>query len=195
MPKLIRRISFSIILIWVLSSSCKSGVQSSSTQQSAPYTFDDTLYCFNQRSIVHKNGLAGIIDDSGKVILAPEWDSIEFLDDDIALLCRDSLYCLCTRDGRIFSENKSAYELELNYRDILSRTLEDDIRNWDKTLDKLDALCSECLRLGKRRPDQATKAAYEEFQSALGKVSGQMNTAQQERFEEIVRRFNTFSGR
>ena len=85
--------------------------------------------------------------------------------------------------------------MELNYRDILSRTLEDDIRNWDKTLDKLDALCSECLRRGKHRPDQATKAAYEEFQAALDKVSGQMTQAQQERFEEIVRRFNTFSGR
>ena len=194
MSRLIRRFSFSLILIWALGS-CKSGVQSSSAQQSAPYSFDDTLYCFNQRSIVHKDGLAGIIDDSGKLILAPQWDNIEFLDDDIALLSREGQYYLSTRDGRIFSESKSAYELELNYRDILSRTLEDDIRNWDKTLDKLDALCSECLRRGKHRPDQATKAAYEEFQAALDKVSGQMTQAQQERFEEIVRRFNTFSGR
>ena len=157
--------------------------------------YDDTIYCFNQRSIVHKDGRAGIVDDLGHPILAPEWESIEFLDDEIALLSREGEYLLCTRDGRIYAQSDSAEALEIDYRERLDTAIEDDIRSWDSVLDKLDFLCTDCLRRGRRRPDQLVKEAYSQFQQALSEASGQMTQSQQERFEEIVRRFNTFSGR
>lgn len=173
---------------------CHGPVQSPSTAtDNRPY--DDTVYCFNQRSIVYRDSLAGIIDDSGRLIIPTEWDTIEFLDDEIALLSRAGDYFLCTRDGRIFCQSDSAEELESNYRERLAITIENDIRTWDAVLDKLDQLCTDCLRRGKRRPDHQVKEAYRQFQETLSEASGQMTSAQQERFEEIVRRFNTFSGR
>jgi len=157
--------------------------------------FDDTVYCFNQRSIVYKDGFAGIIDDAGNLVLAPEWDSVEFLEDEIALLRRSESYYLSTRDGRIFAEAVSAADLEANYQERWVEAQNADIRKWDIVLDRLDDLCTQCLRLGEKQPDKAADAAYSSFSAALSAVSGRMSPSQQERFERIVLRFNTFSGR
>lgn len=157
--------------------------------------FDDTVYCFNQRSVVYKDGFAGMIDDAGTVILSPEWDSVEFLDDEIALLKRSESYYLSTRDGRIFTEAASAADLDANYQERWAETQDADIRKWDIVLDRLDELCTQCLRLGEKQPDKAAEAAYASFSAALTAASGQMSPLQQERFERIVLRFNTFSGR
>lgn len=136
-----------------------------------------------------------MIDDAGTVILSPEWDSVEFLDDEIALLKRSESYYLSTRDGRIFTEAASAADLDANYQERWAETQDADIRKWDIVLDRLDELCTQCLRLGEKQPDKAAEAAYASFSAALTAASGQMSPLQQERFERIVLRFNTFSGR
>ena len=82
--------------------SCQAG-QVRSEMQETDVFYDDTVYCFNQRSIVTLGSQKGLIDENGTRILAPEWDSIEFLDDEVALLGRSGLWYLCTRDGRFFA--------------------------------------------------------------------------------------------
>lgn len=158
-------------------------------------SYDDTLYCFNGRSIVHAEGFAGLIDDSGRLLLAPEWDSIEFLDDETALLQKNDRWFLTTRDGRVFAESEEPAGLENNFRELSDAMHDADIRRWDAVLDNLDALCSSCLRLGRRAPDEETLALYSAFKEQLGQACAPMTSSQQNRFEEIVRRFNTFSRR
>ncbi|MBR5403273.1 MAG: hypothetical protein IK113_03495 [Bacteroidales bacterium] len=155
-------------------------------------TFDDTLYCFNQRYIVHLDGKAGIIDDSGKVCLKPEWDSAEFLDDEVALLSRGGVFYLCTKDGRVFAESSSVLELIGNADDLLLHAMDEDVRHWDSVLDALEELCDVCLSSRSRKINDNILIAHQALQEKLQGASGSMTTIQQERLEEIVTRFQTF---
>ena len=159
------------ILIVLLAVSCRNGAPAA-VQTTTDEPFEDTVYCFNQRSIVHRDGKAGMIGENDYLILTPEWDSIEFLDDEIALLSRGDTYYLCTRDGRVFADSKSENYLESNFKQLLSETLENDIRKWDSVLDKLEALCESCLRCKNRRPDKTANEANEAFQKALSEADG-----------------------
>lgn len=151
--------------------------------------YEDSVYCFNQRSIVTLDGLKGMVGEDGEVILAPEWDAIEFLDDDVALLQKSGLFYLSTRDGRIFAESLEAGSLEGSFRQRLSETLEADLLSWDRVLDQLDALCEICLACDGRRPD--AQAVYENsvLQEYLNNTSGSMSPKQKERLEQIRKKF------
>ncbi len=158
----------------------------------APARYDDTLYCFNQRSIVHLGGKAGIIDDNGNVCLKPEWDSAEFLNDDVALLSRGGVFYLSTKDGRVFAESASVLELIGNSDELLLRAMDDEVRHWDSILDALEELCNVCLSSRSRKVDDAILSAHQILEERLQGASGSMTTIQQERLEEIVTRFQTF---
>ena len=171
--------------------SCKTG-RSDLSSFSAPDHYDDTLYCFNQHSVVHLEGKAGIIDDSGNVCLKPEWDSAEFLDDDVALLSRAGVFYLCTKDGRVFAESTSVLELIGNSDALLLRAMDEDVKHWDSVLDALEKLCEVCLSTRSRKVDDNILLAHHALQEKLQGVSGSMTVIQQERLEGIVTRFQTF---
>ena len=151
--------------------------------------YEDSVYCFNQRSIVTYGGLKGMVGEDGDVILAPEWDAIEFLDDDVALLQKSGLFYLCTREGRIFAESVEAESLEGSFRQRLSETLEADLLSWDRVLDQLDALCEACLACDGRRPDAQVIHENSVLQERLNNTSGTMSLEQKDRLEQIRKKF------
>lgn len=153
--------------------------------------YEDSVYCFNQRSIVTLAGRKGMVGASGETILAPEWDDIEFLDDDIALLRRDDLFYLCTRNGRFFAESSDAALLEQSFRQRLADILDADMRSWDRVLDQLEALCEACLSCENRHPNARVIRENTRMQDCLQSVSGEMTPEQKERLAQIEKKFAT----
>ena len=100
--------------------SCMNAGPDVQTPVQEPVTYEDTVYCFNQRSVVSLEGKKGLIDTEGQVVLEPEWDSIEFLDDEVALLSRSGIWYLCTKDGRLFAETSDPGILESSFHALLA---------------------------------------------------------------------------
>ena len=98
------------------------------SQETAPeaQAYEDSVYCFNQRSIVSAGGLYGMTDTSGTRILPLAYTSLEFLSDEVALGRREGRWYLLTRDGetvrqgdsrRVADDWEAAYESWLQRRD------------------------------------------------------------------------------
>lgn len=185
-------IPYSVFFALVLSVGC-SQIRRPGQAETPVVHYEDSVYCFNGRSIVSSGGLWGLVDQTGQVILEPEWDSIEFMDDDVALLRRDGLYYLCTRDGRFFAENTDAGMLEGSYRELLSAMEYEDLLKWDRVLDRLEALCDACIASRGIRPDRKVLEEKTALQSELAAASGRMSSHQESRLEQIVAKFNSFS--
>ena len=154
-------------------------------------TYDDSLYCFNGRSLVSRDGRWGIVDTSGREILALEWDSADFLDDEVALLARSGIFYLCTRDGRIFAEDVDSGVLERSFRARLSEMQAADYQDWDQVLDRLETLCDACLAARNHRLDDRIIQENANLRELLAGIQGGMTLDQQNRLERIVDRFNT----
>ena len=156
-----------------------------------PVAFEDSIYCFNGRSTVLLDGKWGIVDTLGHVILKPEWDGIEFLNDDIALLRRSGMYYLSTRDGRILGGNPDPDALAEQAEELRSVMEEEDYTKWDRVLDHLAALCDACLAGSPGKIDNAMLQEKAALESALEEVSGRLSPMQEERLEKIVDKFNS----
>jgi len=153
--------------------------------------YEDSVYCFNQRSIVTLGGQKGMVGEGGEVILVPEWDAIEFLDDDVAMLQKSGLFYLCTRDGRIFAESPEVESLERSFRQRLAETLDADLLSWDRVLDQLEVLCDACLACGGRRPDAQIIHEDTVLREYLDDATGAMTQEQKMRLERIGRKFDS----
>lgn len=182
---------FCLLLPWLLLAGCNHTPAVSGTDEPRIH-YDDSIYCFNGRSIVSLNGLWGLVDIKGTYILEPEWDAIEFLSDDVALLRRTGLYYLCTRDGRVFAENTDPDILESSYQTFLTEMEYADRQRWDKVLDRLESLCDACIAGTARRPDSRILQEKAALESELTGISGQMSKQQDERLKQIVDKFNAY---
>lgn len=153
--------------------------------------YDDTVYCFNGRSIVHLGGLSGCIDDEGREIIPPVWDSLEFLSNDIIMLFRAGLAVLSTRDGRVFSESATPSELEKDAESRFSRMQIADVIFWDGVLDRLDSLCNKCLAQPKQSDisDADIMKEVDNIRRILRFPEGKMNETQLARLAEIENKF------
>lgn len=151
--------------------------------------FEDTVYCFNQRSIVTLDGRKGLIDDSGNIVLAPEWDSVEFLDDEVALLSRAGLWYLCTRDGRIFADGLEVSVLESSFRERLVAMRDQDYRYWESVIARIETLGAACLASSRRHLDEQAVREYAALQDLLKSRVGTMTRDQQGRLSGIEERF------
>ncbi len=158
--------------------------------------YDDSVYCFNRRAIVTLDGRKGMVDDGGEVILPPEWDSMEFLDDDTALLSKGGLWYLCTGGGRIFAQSADSSELEASSRRLHDEMLEADMRYWDAVLDRLQALSTACIAAGPGKPGESVVRERTQLQILLSDApGGPMNSAQQARLSEIEAGFKSMYGK
>ena len=154
--------------------------------------WDDSVYCFNQRSIVTLKGLQGIVDTDGRTVLAPEWDGVEFLDDNIALLCKSGIWSLCTRDGRVFAQSLDLQSLENSYLTLYEEMLEGDRQYWDRVLDCLEELEESCLAAPSRKLDDKIVRAHAKLQKRLSDGSGgRMTASQLERLDKIETDFKS----
>ena len=175
-------------LLLVSLSSCQVG-KSRPDVPPATVDFEDTVYCFNQRSIVTLGGRKGLIDDSGSCILAPEWDTIEFLDDEVALLSRAGLWYLCTRNGRVFAEEMEKEPLESSFWERLSAMQDQDYIYWEKVLDQLELLGASCAASPRRQLDERTIRLHSDLQEMLSGSMGTMTRDQQERLTRLEQDF------
>ena len=165
---------------------------SESTPVQSVTEYEDTVYCFNQRSVVSLGEKKGLIDNEGREILATEWDSIEFLDDDVALLSRSGLWYLCTRDGRLFAEAPEPSDLESTFRSRYAEVTDKDSAYWDGVLDQLDNLREACVGSRSRRPDERVLQEFARLQELISKEhGGGMSRSQEERFERILSDFKS----
>lgn len=181
-----------LLVCTAMIASCTAGRKAESAGiENVPKAYEDTIYCFNGRSIVHLNGLAGCIADDGREIIPPVWDSLDFLSNDVLMLYRSGLAVLATRDGRLFSETASPANLEKEFEERFSRMQVADILYWDGVLDRLDSLCNECLAL----PESATirnaaiLSQVNEIKQLLQTPQGYMAPAQLARLSEIEDKF------
>lgn len=154
--------------------------------------YDDTVYCFNGRSIVFSGGLTGCIDEEGNEIIPPIWDSLEFLSNDIIMLFRSGLAVLATKDGRIFSESAAPSELEKDADARFSRMQIADVIYWDGILDRLDSLCNLCLSQPKQSSivDADILKEADAIRRILQSPEGRMNESQLARLDEIENKFS-----
>lgn len=181
-----------IIFIAVISAipGCRQAVATNPLQ--ATISYDDSVYCFNLRSIVSREGLKGIADLDGNVVLPLEWDSIEFLDDDVALLSRSGLWYLSTKDGRIFAQATDPSELEASSTELFTRMQEDDLRHWDSVLDQLEALSHACISSARKGMNECILSEQNKLQQLLRERPGTaMSKAQEKRLEAIESEFSS----
>ena len=172
--------------------SCMNAGPDVQTPVQEPVTYEDTVYCFNQRSVVSLEGKKGLIDTEGQVVLEPEWDSIEFLDDEVALLSRFGIWYLCTKDGRLFAETSDPGILESSFRALLAEMQDKDSKYWDDILDRLEDLSEACINSRSKRPDARIlreRALLSELLSSG--IRGKMSASQTERLDKIVLKFNS----
>ena len=185
-----RLLPYTLLLPWLFLAGCNQHSAVSGTDRQKVH-YEDSIYCFNGRSIVSLDGLWGLLDSDGGVILEPAWDAIVFLSDDVAMLQRSGLYYLCTRDGRVFAENTDPDVLENSFQELLTDLEYADRQKWDQVLDRLESLCDACIDDARRKPNKRILQEKEALQSQLNGVSGQMTRQQERRLEQIVEKFNS----
>lgn len=176
-------------LLLLLAAACRDVEPLPGETVGAAIAYEDTVYCFNQRSIVSLDGRKGMMDDSGNIILVPEWDSVEFLDDEVALLSRAGLWYLCTRDGRVFADGLDKPALELSFRERLAEMRNQDYRYWESVIGRLETLGAACLASPRRRPDEHALREYAALQDLLKNAVGTPTRDQQERLSQLEERF------
>ena len=180
------------MILLICMSACQSrrpeGVQYTET---ASPCWTDTLYCFNDRFIARsEEGHWGMLDKEGNTLMTDLYDSIEFLDDDIALLSRFGSWYLSDKNGRIFRESTEKDSLEQHYAVFYEQLMESDRLSWESVLDGFDALETQCLAVRSHTMPAKEKAqlemAFSELKSLRERASGQMTPEQEIRFRHIV---------
>lgn len=146
--------------------------------------------CFNGCAIVRHDGRFGLIrEEDGTVLLPARYASIEFLDNDIALLTDSLSGSLCDRSGRILFQAADADSLRRDYAAIVEGVREGDRYSWEQVLSDYDRLCRLCKdRHGKtvRRKEWLRLInAARQVDASLQSVSGKPTPSQKARLEAI----------
>ena len=101
--------------------------------------WDERLDCFNGLFMVRSNGLYGITDESGAVLVPPECDSLEFLSDEVLLLFKGGMSALADRRGRVFAENGDSRILRDNFQGLRDKAADEGLRRWSAYLDDFES--------------------------------------------------------
>jgi len=155
-------------------------------------------YCFNGRYIVLSEGKYGISTEEGDIVLAPEYDSAEFLSDEVAIAGKGKSYILCDRDGRIIHTSPDRAWLEENFSILHENMIEEDRLYWDKAIEMFSDLSRRCtsLRQGKRITGSDLSALgvlTSDLGSYLASSRGKPTAEQVDRIEEISSEYSTAS--
>lgn len=161
----------------------------SSQEVTEPVPIDESWPCFNGCNIVLQAGKFGLVADDGTLILPSVYDSIEFLDNDVALLSMEGQYSLCTRTGRVLIRGESEKALRAGWPAILEETQEADRRSWEQVLQDYEQLCRRCKSSrGKRisRKEYAGLLAIrDKVMTSLQNAQGAPTTSQKARLEQL----------
>lgn len=151
--------------------------------------YDSSTYCFNGTNIVSKDGKWGLCDTLGNVILPANYDKIEFISDDMAVVNEGELFYLIDTKGNIMAEALHSGGLTAEEISLWAEKVNERVRKeWDEILDKYEEL--ETLCADRKSSRKAVKSASKELEELLDAATGSMNQAQRARFEMLR---NTFS--
>lgn len=145
--------------------------------------------CFNGCSIILSEGKYGLMNDGGDVILPCNYDSIEFLDNDVALLLKGELGSLCNRKGRIIINSESPDSLRINYAAIVEEVKENDYQEWDEVISCYSKLCDACKKNQGHRLNRSQyrvlKELFDELKNRLNEADGQPTPSQKARLKAL----------
>lgn len=145
--------------------------------------------CFNGREIVLQGGRYGLVKENGEQVLPSEYDAIEFLDNEIALLTLGETGYLSDKNGRILVRNENAEELRSTWAARVEEVWEEDRQSWEKVVQSYETLCKACKSNRGKRLD---RSGFSELQSLketviqmLQKATGRPTPSQKARLESL----------
>ena len=146
--------------------------------------------CFNGCAIFLQEGRYGLLRErDGEVLLPACYDTIEFLDNDIALLTGEGVGSLCDRSGRMLAQGCAPDSLRQNYATLVERVREEDRRSWEQVISDYDRLCLRAKaqrgRRTSRRDMVRLKETAKQVEADLQAVSGKPTPSQKARLEAI----------
>lgn len=159
--------------------------------------WDERLDCFNGLFMVRSNGLYGITDESGAVLVPPECDSLEFLSDEVLLLFKGGMSALADRRGRVFAENGDSRILRDNFQGLRDKAADEGLRRWSAYLDDFESFGRECekVRGGRigRKEWNALKSHAAALLDSLPSMPSDIAENQKDRLSSIIANYSLFT--
>lgn len=144
--------------------------------------YDTETDCLNGTMIVSLDGKYGLADTSGREILAPEYDDVYYISDEIAVAFTGQNVGFFDQNGRRLGE--TVMEGEASVDDLLaaySKIEKMRREQWDNILSSYEELREYCQSDSASAGTAALMA--DEIRAALQKVGGPMGKDQRLRFE------------
>ena len=174
----IRKSATLFITTAVIVISCSSRPEARMTK----HTFDTETDCLNGTMIVSLDGRYGLADTCGKEILAPVYDDIYYISDEIAAAFTGQTVGFFDRNGKrlgeAMMEDKTAFEDVLEAYSKIEKTR---MEQWDSILTGYEELRKYCQ--SDRASAETARLMADDIRTALQKVGGQMEKDQKLRFE------------
>lgn len=182
------RLSFvSAIIVSIAAASCGNGT-GNVTGEVGSIVGGNYENCFNGRLIVESGGLFGIADAKDSAILSmPEFTTLEFISDDMAVGMKDGRWTLVDKDGFKIAEAIDRESLEEDAEELLESFSRLNGEGWDEILEMYDSLCNVCL--GKDADMGAMLSLLTSIEKKSESVKAGMSPDQTSRFQRIRERF------
>ena len=159
--------------------------------------WDERFDCFNGLFMVRSDGLYGITDEAGTILVPPECDSLEFLSDEVLLLFKGGTASLADRRGRVFAESGDIRSLRDNFQSLRDKAADESIRRWNAFLDDFESFGRECEkgRSGRvsRREWKALKAHAASLLESLPSMPSDIAENQKDRLSSIIANYSLFA--
>ncbi len=166
------------LLITLMAVACASRTE----VQTVKPDYDTEIDCLNGTMIVSLDGKYGLADTSGREILAPEYDDVYYISDEIAVAFSGQAVGFFDRNGRRLGETVTDGEATLDNLLAAYSEIEKVRREqWDSILASYEELRQYCQSDSASAGTAALMA--DEIRAALQKVGGPMEKDQRLRFE------------
>ncbi len=166
------------LLLTLIAVACASRTES----QDAKPAYDTETNCLNGTMIVSLDGKYGLADTSGREILAPVYDDVYYISDEVAVAFSGRNADFFDRNGNRLGE--TARENEATFEDLLEAYSEIERarrEQWDSILANYEKLRRYCQSDSASAGTAALMA--DDIHTALQKVGGPMEKDQKARFE------------
>lgn len=154
-------------------------------------------YCFNGRTIVQGDTGYGLIDTTGKEILPPVYDEVQFLHDDMLLLHRLGVWMLADGKGLLFAEARNREQLIQDSDVAYERMLAGKRAYWETIIDRYDSLSRSCLmvRSGRVSPSDLVRleSQRQDLEDLLEGAAGGPAVDQVEALRKIAARYHSLA--
>lgn len=174
----IRKISATLLSTVFIVTSCAPRTEA----ENESHAYNTETDCLNGTMIVSLDGKFGLVDTSGKEILAPEYDDVYYISDDVAVAFTGQNVGFFDQNGRRLGE--TVMEGEASVDDLLaaySKIEKMRREQWNSILTSYEELRKYC------QSDSASVVTAnimaDDIRAALQKVGGPMEKDQKVRFE------------